>query len=332
MFRFDRIIALDDYAPLYHPLPGLAEIPDHGRFFRGDVVRVRSAVEILMTLDTAATCEGVMFMPEMLDRLGNSATVHRRAERTCVEGHGFRRMKNAVFLEDVRCDGSAHDGCQRDCLVFWHEAWLQPADEDFGDADADAEAEALKILRNLKTRTGGQYSCQSTHLAEATEPLSQMHLLALLRAVAERDMSLLGLADVAARAAINRARALLRLPQMGTILGEPGKKSRGDLGLQAGEWVRVRDAEAIRATLGPNGRNLGLSFEPEMALLIGQIRQVERVVERMVHEETGRMVTLERTVQLKDTYCRGLCAKLCPRANPLFWRESWLERVDSPDA
>ena len=158
-----------------------------------------------------------------------------------------------------------------------------------------------------------------------------MHLPALLRAVAERDMSVLGFADVATRAAINRARAMMGLPQMGTILGEPGKKSRGDLDLKAGDWVRVRDAETIRATLGTNGRNLGLSFEPEMALLIGQVRQVERVVERMIHEETGDMVFLQRTVQLKDTYCRGLCAKLCPRANPLFWREAWLERVDAPE-
>ncbi len=323
---------MDDYAPLYHPLPGMAEIPDHGRFLRGDRVRVRSAAEILATLDTDAKCEGVIFMPEMLDMLGQVGIVHRRAERTCVEGYGFRRMKNAVFLEGRRCDGSAHDGCQRDCLVFWHEAWLDPADAPAVPGDAEAEAEAMAILRNLKVRSGGHYTCQSTNLAKATEQLSQMHLPALLRAVAERDMSFFGFADVAARAAINRARALLGLPQMGTILGEDGKKSRGDLDLKAGDWVRVRDAEAIRATLGSNGRNLGLSFEPEMALLIGQVRQVERVVERMIHEENGRMITLQRTVQLKDTYCRGLCAKLCPRANPLFWREIWLERVDAPTA
>lgn len=323
---------MDDYAPLYHPLPGLAEIPDHGRFLRGDRVRVRSAAEILTTLDVNAMCEGVVFMPEMLDMLGQEGIVHRRAERTCVEGYGFRRMKNAVFLEERRCDGAAHDGCQRDCLIFWHEAWLDPADNAAAPGDADAEREALTILRHLKVKSAGQYTCQSTQLAAATEQLSQMHLPALLQAVAERDMSVFGLADVAARAALNKARGLMGLPQMGTIVGEAGKKSRGDLDLKAGDWVRIRDADSIRATLGPNSRNLGLSFEPEMALLIGQVRQVERVVERMIHEENGRMVTLQRTVQLKDTYCQGVCAKLCPRANPLFWREAWLERVEAPAA
>ena len=321
---------MDDYAPLYHPLPGLAEIPNHSRFLRGDRVRVRSAAEIVATLDKDAACEGVMFMPEMVAMLGQVGTVHRRAERTCVEGYGFRRMKNAVFLEEKRCNGGAHDGCQRDCLVFWHEAWLESADDPAIAGDAEAETEARLILKNLRTKSAGQYTCQSTQLAKATEPLSQMHLPALVQAVVERDMSVLGFVDVAARAAINRARAMLKLPQMGTILGEAGKKSRGDLGLKAGDWVRVRSAEEVRATLGPNGRNLGLSFEPEMALLIGQVRQVETVVERMIHEETGRMITLLRTVQLKDTYCKGVCAKLCPRANPLFWREAWLERVDAP--
>ena len=38
----------------------------------------------------------------------------------------MRSMKNAVFLEGLRCDGSAHGGCQRGCLFFWKEAWLKP--------------------------------------------------------------------------------------------------------------------------------------------------------------------------------------------------------------
>ena len=321
---------MDDSAPLSYPARTL-DVPARERFFRGDRVRVRSAFGILRTLDSEGACEGVQFMPEMLAAIGQEGVVHRRAERTCVEGHGFRRMKNAVFLEDRRCDGAAHDGCQRDCLVFWHEAWLQPVDEPLEAAGADIEAEALAVLQALHAHNGVGYVCQSTRLAGTTEQLSQMHLPALVRAVAERDISVLGFADVAARAAVNRARALMGLPQLGTILGEKGKKTRGDLGLEAGDWVRVRDAETIRATLGPDGRNLGLSFEPEMALLIGATRQVERVVERMIHEETGQMVQLRNTVQLKDTYCRGLCAKLCPRANPLFWREAWLERVDAPE-
>jgi hypothetical protein len=158
-----------------------------------------------------------------------------------------------------------------------------------------------------------------------------MHLGALLSELKSGELSLAAFANIVWRAAINKTRAALKLPELGQIVGQKGPKSKGELNLRPDEWVRVRDAATIRATLNPRGRNLGLSFEPEMERLIGQVRQVDRVVERMVHEETGEMVRLERTVSLKDTYCRGSCAKSCPRANPLFWREAWLERVPAPE-
>jgi hypothetical protein len=33
-------------------------------------------------------------------------------------------MTDTVHLSDLRCDGSAHAGCQAGCLLFWKEAWL----------------------------------------------------------------------------------------------------------------------------------------------------------------------------------------------------------------
>ncbi len=299
--------------------------------YAGEAVVVRSAVEILATLDAGGACDGLLFMPEMAAMIGKPYRVHRRAERVCVEGHGFRRLADTVFLEEARCDGSAHDSCQRNCLMLWHEAWLRPAGAPERPVDGAVEARARRALKHLHTRTGDQYSCQSTHLAAASQPLPGANVKALLRDVRNRDITPVGLAGITLRAAVNRARGAIGLPQMGMILGQAGKKSRGDLDLKPGEWVRIRDEAFIRTTLGPDGKNLGLSFEPEMAMLIGQVRQVDHVVERMIHEETGRMVKLTRTVMLKDTFCRGLCSKLCPRANPLFWREVWLERVEAPN-
>jgi hypothetical protein len=37
-------------------------------------------------------------------------------------------MENAVHLVGVRCDGSAHGGCQAGCLIFWKDAWLRRVD------------------------------------------------------------------------------------------------------------------------------------------------------------------------------------------------------------
>jgi len=301
------------------------------RFYSGDMVRVRSAVEILASLDMDGTLDGLPFMPEMVPLIGQTARVFRRADRTCVEGHGLRGMKDVVFLDQQRCDGHAHDNCQRDCLMFWKEAWLMP-DGPALTPTPKAELAARETLLNLATRSiDGRYTCQSTELARASHAISKMHLGALLGELKSGELPLAAFANIVWRALVNKTRAALRLPELGQIVGRKGPKTKGDLDLQPGEWVRIRDAATIRATLNPRGRNLGLSFEPEMERLIGQVRQVDRVVERMVHEETGEMVRLDRTVSLKDTYCRGSCAKSCPRANPLFWREAWLERVPAPE-
>jgi 2-polyprenyl-6-methoxyphenol hydroxylase-like FAD-dependent oxidoreductase len=310
---------------------GSAQAPDV-HFYSGDSVRVRSAVEILASLDMDGTLDGLPFMPEMVPLIGQSMRVFRRADRTCVEGHGLRGMKDVVFLDQQRCDGRAHDNCQRDCLMFWKEAWLMP-DGPAVTPTPKAEMAARETLLNLATRgLDGRYVCQSTELARASYTISRMHLGELLSELKSGEMAPEAFATIVWRALVNKTRAVMKLPELGQIVGFKGPKSKGDLNLLPGEWVRVRDAATIRATLNPRGRNLGLSFEPEMERLIGQVRQVDRVVERMVHEETGEMVRLERTVSLKDTYCRGSCAKSCPRANPLFWREAWLERVPAPNS
>ena len=296
----------------------------------GDLAVVASAQAILATLDDQGCLDGLPFMPEMVPHIGKTLRVHHRADRTCVEGHGIRRMDDAVFLEEARCDGRAHDGCQRACLMFWKEAWLQPAGNGAGVRNDAIELKARLSLLNLATRNARGYMCQSTQLAAATRPLSRVHVGALVGEIRQGELSLAKFADIVARSLINRVRGALRLPELGLITGVAGRKTKGDLDLKPGDWVRVRSVEEVRASLGPNAKNLGLSFEPEMALSIGQVRQVEAVVERMVHEETGQMVGLVRTVTLKGAYCQGLCSKACPRANPLFWREIWLERVGAP--
>ncbi len=297
-------------------------------YLTGDQVTVASAQTILATLDEHGRLDGLPFMPEMVAHIGKTLRVHHRADRTCVEGHGIRRMDDAVFLEETRCDGSAHDGCQRACLMFWKEAWLRQAGSVV--RNDIAEQQARLALLNLATRDARGYACQSTQLHAATDDLSRIHLGALLKEVREREMTAAKFVGIVARSVVNRLRSAARLPELGLIVGQAGKKSKGTLNLRPGDWVRIKSADAIRASLGPNARNLGLSFEPEMAMSIGQVRQVDTVVERMVHEETGQMVGLTRTVTLKGTYCQGLCSKACPRANPLFWREIWLERVEAP--
>jgi len=92
----------------------------------GDLIEVRSASEIMATLDSEGKLEGLPFMPEMLAYCGRRVHVSKRADNTCALGQP-RRIEGTVHLEQLRCDGSAHRGCEAGCLFLWKEAWLRPA-------------------------------------------------------------------------------------------------------------------------------------------------------------------------------------------------------------
>ncbi|HEY5075179.1 MAG TPA: hypothetical protein VII34_10840, partial [Pyrinomonadaceae bacterium] len=94
----------------------------------GDLVEVRSAAEILLTLDEKGRLESLPFMPEMLKFCGQRLRISRRALKTCVDDQDIRQLDSTVFLEEARCDGGNHGGCGRACLIFWKEAWLKPVD------------------------------------------------------------------------------------------------------------------------------------------------------------------------------------------------------------
>src|SRR5262245_5692728 len=95
------------------------------RLRRGECVEVRSEAEILATLDASGALDGLPFMPEMRAYCGGRFRVSARADRTVVQQLGVRRMQDTVHLEELRCDGAAHGGCSRGCLIFWKEAWLR---------------------------------------------------------------------------------------------------------------------------------------------------------------------------------------------------------------
>jgi hypothetical protein len=95
------------------------------RLTPGEVVEVRSADEILSTLDADGTLDRLPFMPEMLAFCGRQFRITAQAFKTCVDDGEMRQIDDTVFLEEVRCDGGSHAGCDRGCLIFWKTAWLK---------------------------------------------------------------------------------------------------------------------------------------------------------------------------------------------------------------
>jgi hypothetical protein len=152
----------------------------------GEWVEVRSKEAILATLDANGRLDGLPFMPEMLACCGKRFRVWKRAHKTCdtVNKTGGRRMTAAVHLEEVRCNGAAHGGCQAECLIFWKEAWLERVDGPEQSARSRAAHASQRDVPESRCDeqlvwaacrvTGGTseddvtYACQATLLPNAT--------------------------------------------------------------------------------------------------------------------------------------------------------------------
>ena len=309
----------------------------------GDVVEVRPAAEILATLDAGGALESVPFMPEMRQYIGRRFTVTRRVEKICdtISQTGSRRMENVVYLDDVRCDGSGHGGCQAGCRIYWKEAWLRRVDDAQGarpdvDGDADLERVSAAAARTTREFDGAQeevWRCQATDALLATEPLKTSNLRQYPRELTSRNVSPWHFLRVLPRAVgieVGRRLGLLgNVPLRGP--GAPADSPR--LGLQPGDLVQVRSPDEIEGTLDANGLNRGLSFDREMKAYCGRTFRVRDVVNQIVDDRTGRMIHMKRDCIILDrVVCSGERTAgcwFCPRAIFPYWREAWLRRVEA---
>lgn len=293
---------------------------------RAQLMRVKSPSEIWKTLDADGKLDGLPFMPEMVVYCGSYVRVHRSARRTCVVGHGFREMKDAVFLQDARCDGSFHDHCHRACLLFWKKEWLAPAEAaPVAQSEWSADdAAAAERLRRLPTRDGPRYTCQSTALKAATTALHRWDVRPLLREIVAGELSLSDFVRILIRTLRRRASGGNPKRQ---LIGAAGQKSRGSLDLRRDEWVVLKPIEELRKQLDEHGRNCGLNFPPTMHHAIGRSYRVAFPVRQIILEQTGTMVKLNNTVALDGLLCEGLDVANCPRGEYLYCRESWLQRT-----
>jgi hypothetical protein len=315
----------------------------------GEIVEVRSEAEILATLDGRGELESLPFMPEMLQFCGRRFRVDKLALKLCdtIGSTGMYRMRNAVHLEELRCDGRAHGGCQAGCLIYWKEAWLKrvPAGEP-GPAPAPG---CTRATLNAATRRPAdpanpdeeRFSCQATELLRAApERIPAWDGRQYLEDVRSGNASFratirtLGIGlfneyqDFSRRFVPRplRIRGGMRLPFLD---GRLQKTPEGTLDLQPGERVRVKSKQEIVATLDVNNSNRGLSFDPEMLWYCGREARVLRRVERLIDEPTGKLLRLKRPcIVLEGVTCRGEYHRCCPRADYPYWREIWLERME----
>ena len=309
---------------------------------RGEAVEVRSPAEILATLDERGCLGNLPFMAEMVPFCGQLFTVDRRADKVCdtIATLRSRRINDAVLLDGLRCDGSAHAGCQADCKFYWHEAWLTRAGAS-GPQGADPAAETALydlVNRNSTVRADDGavlYRCQATEMVRASDDLSTFAPGPYLNEYRSGDVSLGTFVKVMSRAAVVQPMHRLHLLPIIPVKGETSKSPVTEtLDLRPGEWVRVKSREEIAKTLTDKGRNRGLWFDREMLPFCGGTYRVRQRVERIIEEHTGKLLELTcDCVTLEGVVCSGERSTsrwFCPREIPCYWRECWLERVPAP--
>jgi len=312
----------------------------------GDIVQVRSVAEIRRTLDADGALDGLPFMPEMLRFCGSRFRVFRWADKIndMNTKTGVRRLRDTVMLEGLRCDGSAHDGCQAECQILWKHAWLQrmPALARPSDAQLDVlpgetaaipvgSCVGLKAKRSHLEKDGAIYFCQMTELLRATEPLSRWDVRPDLRSLFYRNVGLLAFLVAVFTRLFNYAQARrggCAYPYYPD--NDLPETPRNDLSLKPGDRIRVRSWESIARTLDKNGRNRGLRFDREMIRFSGHRFSVRGRVNNLIGEDSARMLTMKTPcITLDGATATGEFLRFCPQNEFVFFREVWLQRDDS---
>jgi hypothetical protein len=323
---------------------------------RGDLVEVRTAEEILATLDDSGSIDALPCMPELLEYAGQRFRVESRADKTCdtINYSGARRLHDTVHLEGIRCSGKAHGGCEAQCSVFWKEAWLKRVGEKASGAAAPPAAAmtrerlAATTLRATQAgESGTRYRCQATDLLLASTPIRWWDLRQYWRDVWTGNVGLMPMVRAALfriflktlkiggyRAQLwcyNRLQSWRGATPYPYEQGTLDKTPQQTLDLAPGEYVRVKAQQEILKTVNARNRNRGLSFDPEMVRYCGQVHQVRARVGRIIDERSGKMVPIASDcIILEGAVC---CAEysdkrlFCPRRLYPYWREIWLERV-----
>jgi hypothetical protein len=321
----------------------------------GEWVEIKSAEEIYATLDEGQCVGGLPFMPEMLQYCGRRFRVYRSAHKTAdtIETFAIRRMANAVHLEELRCDGGSHGGCQAGCLLFWKDCWLRrvaddstthrgtnagPPGEKAGEKGGCTGGEML-LRGTRRDSTEGEpkrYRCQATEMLNATTEVSRRdrwNPLFYVKDLTSGNVTLLDFIRFGALAAVN---AFLlrwfgrRYPHLRGLAGKETPSS--ELNLRPGELVRVLPKHEIMRTLNHDLRNRGLWFDVEMVPYCdsGNFRVLRRI-ERIINEKTGQMMMLPNPCVILDRVtCSGNYSyqrMFSRRHEYAYFREIWLKRV-----
>jgi len=316
-------------------------------FVVGDTVRIGSLQEILDTLDADGCLDGLPFMPEMAKYCGTVGTVFRCVDKIYDYGgkKDMRRMKDTVSIAGLRCDGSAHDGCQAKCYILWKTAWIKRTGAQATSDAGRAVGQTRAVVSNMGTdrslgptfvkddnAVDGRYVCQFTELVRASTRMRPSDPRLDLRPLITSNVTAMAFGVAMLTRLFNAAQRLRGGTGFPPMSQNPGTVSRRvDLNLQPGELVRVCDPEKIFDTLAQSGRNRGLWFDREMLRHCKLCYRVLGRIDKIIDDASGRMLQMKTPcIVLDGVDASGEYMRFCAQHDYPLWREAWLERTASP--
>ena len=311
-----------------------------------DMVRIRSLQEIFTTLDVNGCLDGLPFMPEMAKYCGTVGTVFRCVDKIYDYGGGkdMRRLKDTVLIAGLRCDGTAHDGCQAMCHILWKTAWIKRAEVPATSGRERSVERAGAVVPDIGTNRSfgptfvkddnaadGRYVCQYTNLARASTRMRPWDPRQDLRPLIAGNLTIsaFGVAMLTRLFnAVQRLRGGIGFPPI-SHLSSSASPQHVDLNLQPGELVRVCDSKKIFETLNQAGRNRGLYFDRGMLSYCKRLYRVLSRVDKIIDAASGRMLRMTMPcIVLEGVDASGEPVRFLAQHDYPFWREAWLERVD----
>ena len=255
---------------------------------------------------------------------------------------------DTVYLEDLRCDGSGHGGCQAGCKLYWKEAWLRRVDDDSGAVNPSKESLAnlehlaqagTRTVRELKGERSEVWRCQATEAFNASELLKTSESSTVLARTDERQFRSAPFHRPCGprvrhgdcrpyRPAQSRCRCEAQGSQ------SSARESRSIS--KPGDLVQVRSPTEIAATLD-EGR-------PQPRAFISTARCFPIAAGPSVlrtgcdKSSTTRPVACSKSPRTASSSMASSVRAsehpgrwFCPRQIYAYWREAWLRRVEEPD-
>jgi hypothetical protein len=296
-------------------------------FRAGEWVEVKSADEILATLDAQGSVDGLPFMPEMLRYCGKKFRVFKSAHKTCdtIGGTKIRQMSDAAHLEGLRCDGSSHGGCQAGCMLFWKSAWLKRVNGNHLEREpvdpickpphgANGRLTVCDLNRLTRDTRGLQiagepeerYYCQATELFRATTLLRWWDPHPYLEDLVSRNVRIRDFVHYAVIAALN---VLIRLPHQllrSLLNNRLAMRVRRVVGNRAQRESANQTAESTA-----NERDQMISRES--AKSVATVSVPRRRVLRLANKLLAKMISFLGSFPRTYPNVRGLAGATTPR-------------------